>query len=50
MTKKTKENKSVRCADCRNTQPLGVYTIRCTVHKVGKAKNSPRPCDYFEAK
>lgn len=50
MAKKTKENKSVRCADCRHTQPLGDYTIRCTIHKVGKVRNSPRPCDYFEAK
>ena len=53
MAKKAREtikNKFVRCIDCKLTQPLGEFTIRCAIYKVGKVKKSARLCDHFESK
>ena len=51
MAKKARETiKRIRCIDCKHAHPMGEFTIRCDIHKVGKAKNSIRLCDYFEDK
>lgn len=53
MAKKARETikgKTVRCMDCRHTQPMGDITIRCAIYKVGKVKKSARLCDHFESK
>lgn len=45
-----KTNRRVRCIDCKHAKPMGEFTIRCDIHKVGKAKNPIRLCDYYEDK